>query len=368
MKTLKSKKFFIILLTPFTFLMLQLSDSHHGAVERFYSRAIYPVLYNIFGRLTSLVPFSLAEFVLIVVIILSVYCVIQLIKNMRINKTQREAIFKKFVVNTLCTVSVGYFVWAMIVGFNYQRLTFAEQSGLYMHVRPSSVEELIELSEYLVAAVNESRLHVTEDENGVMVLSASNFATARAAQQTFPKAAEIYPVLSGYVARPKPSLLSELMSWFDIGGVYFPFTFEANVNVHMPDHNIPATMMHELAHFKGFMREDEANFIAYVTGRESGHPDFVYSANLMAMIYTTNALFRVDRDTFWELMEELSPAVQRDLAYSRAYWSRFEGPAAQVTNVVNNVYLRANNQPSGVRSYGQMVDLLLAEWRAKGRL
>jgi len=43
----------------------------------------------------------------------------------------------------------------------------------------------------------------------------------------------------------------------------FPFTFEANVNVDIPPYQIPSTMLHELSHLRGFMREDEANFISY---------------------------------------------------------------------------------------------------------
>lgn len=53
------------------------------------------------------------------------------------------------------------------------------------------------------------------------------------------------------------------MSYLDISGIYCPFTFEANVNVHMNDVLIPVTMCHELSHLSGYMREDEANFIAF---------------------------------------------------------------------------------------------------------
>ena len=46
--------------------------------------------------------------------------------------------------------------------------------------------------------------------------------------------------------KPKPVLFSEVMSYLDISGIYCPFTFEANVNVHMNDVLIPVTMCHEL--------------------------------------------------------------------------------------------------------------------------
>lgn len=62
---------------------------------------------------------------------------------------------------------------------------------------------------------------------------------------------------------PKPVANSWLMSRAQLTG-QFTFTYEANINILAPDYTIPATICHELAHTRGFMREDEANFIAYL--------------------------------------------------------------------------------------------------------
>ena len=61
----------------------------------------------------------------------------------------------------------------------------------------------------------------------------------------------------------------------------------------------------------------------------------------------------------------MSDDVQRDLAADGAYWDQFEGPVAQVSNQVNDSYLKANEQEDGVKSYGRMVDLLLADYRQR---
>ena len=58
------------------------------------------------------------------------------------------------------------------------------------------------------------------------------------------------------------------MSYANIGGMFFPFTMESNINVDNPFFVVPWTMAHELAHQCGFMREDEANFIAYLACKE----------------------------------------------------------------------------------------------------
>ena len=93
------------------------------------------------------------------------------------------------------------------------------------------------------------------------------------------------------------------MSYLDITGVFFAYTFEANVNVDVPDYSIPATMGHELSHLRGYMREDEANFLGYLCCRESSHPDLRYSAAMLAFTHATNQLFRQDPEAAQEIFD-----------------------------------------------------------------
>ena len=62
----------------------------------------------------------------------------------------------------------------------------------------------------------------------------------------------------------------------------------------------------------------------------------------------------------------LSEAVCTDRRERAAYLKRFEGPVAEASNAANNAYLKANQQTDGTKSYGRMVDLLLAEARGEG--
>ena len=87
-----------------------------------------------------------------------------------------------------------------------------------------------------------------------------------------------YPQLDGYYPYPKPLINSRLLSVQQLCGIYSPFTIEANYNREMPYYNIPHTICHELSHLKGFMREDEANFIGYLACIGSDSPDFATAA------------------------------------------------------------------------------------------
>ena len=43
----------------------------------------------------------------------------------------------------------------------------------------------------------------------------------------------------------------------------------------------------------------------------------------------------------------------------REFWKRYEGKIDDISNEINNTYLKANGVSEGVKSYGKMVDLLL---------
>ena len=58
--------------------------------------------------------------------------------------------------------------------------------------------------------------------------------------------------------------------------------------------------------------------------------------------------------------------VVGNFADNNAYWAQFEDQViAQVSETVNDAYLKANNQQDGTQSYGRMVDLLLADFRQR---
>jgi len=352
-----------VLLIPFCVLLTGLAQANPHTVERLYSRGAYPVISGALGRLFGFLPFSVSEFLVFIVaagaLVWLIYGVSQIIR-----KKEKNRRLLAMLADAGCVLGVGYFLFIMLCGLNYHRVTFAEQSGL--DIRPSSVAELAAVYAELVEQANELRPLVAENENGVMVFGPNTaYDMAKIAPEGMARAAGAYPVLGGFTPKPKPVLASRLMSAIDIAGIYIPFTFEANVNAHVPHFNIPFSMMHELAHFKGFMREDEANFIAFIACRETGDVSYRYSGTVIALIYCGNALFSANPDLYRQISAELSEAVLRDFADNRAYWRQFESPVSDFAVMVNNAYLKTNLQADGVQSYGRMVDLMLADYRAR---
>ena len=113
------------------------------------------------------------------------------------------------------------------------------------------------------------------------------------------------------------------------------------------------------------MREDEANFIAYLAGMNSDNLEIMYSSTMLALIISGNVLYGQDVDLYFELSDIYSDGINKDIRAQTEYWSKYEDTViSTVSTKINDTYLKANAQADGVKSYGRMVDLLLAKYRA----
>jgi hypothetical protein len=341
-----------------------LGHRYPDITERFFSRGLYVLFKETYGRVFGLLPVSAAQFLIFLLPAGAIYYIALVLRRIITDPPNRKQNIKRFAANAACTAGVVWFSFAMLCGINYARVSFAIPAGL--EIRPSSAAELTALCDELSEKLAVSAANVTRDGEGRMVHSAgSYYALAQNARNAFNKAASEYPILGGFTPLPKPVIYSRLMSYANIVGIYVPFTMEATVNTDIPDYAIPSTMTHELAHFKGYMREDEANFIAYLACILSGDPDFIYSGQMLAFVHASNQLRQVNDMEYRRIMENLSDAVWFDFQANRAYWQQFEGPVAEFSTNVNDSYLRQNRQFDGVQSYGRMVDLLLADYRKR---
>ncbi|WP_312642025.1 DUF3810 domain-containing protein [Hydrogenoanaerobacterium sp.] len=363
---LKQRRVWLLLLLPISVLITLLAKGVPAVAEQVFARGIYRWMSQAMSAVTGLLPFSLLEFGIIALILILIVFLCKLIHKLAKNKEQREEITKRAALNLFCVVSVVYFIFTVLCGVNYYRYPFSHYSGLA--IQPSSVEELYALCTELAQQANTLRTQISqEDANGVTRVFGEGYRpVAEQARQAMKALAEEYDVLKGYYPRPKQVLFSTFMSRTEITGIYSPFTMEANVNVAATEYTIPATMCHELSHLRGFMREDEANFIAYLGCLASDDIRFQYSGTMLALVYAGNQLFRQDLQLYQQLQATYNDGVTRDLDADYYYWLQFEDTIiSAVSNTVNDTYLKANSQTDGVKSYGRMVDLLLALRRSK---
>ncbi len=326
-------------------------------VEPVFARGVYPLLGGRLGCLARLVPISLGE---AIVFALLGWLTVALWRLTR--SRERRPRLRRLARAVLPAAGTLYLAFLLLWGLNYQRQPFAVSAGL--EVRPSSLDELAALGAILVDEANEAREGLPEDGAGVMRLADGKLPALARTEAGFRRAASLYPVLAGCPSRPKPLLTSTVFSWLGITGIYFPFTGEPMFNVTLPDPELPFAAAHEIAHQRGFAREDEANYLGYLACRLHPDPDFRYSGRLAASVYAANALAALDRKAGERLEARRSAGVRRDLAALVAWAERYRGPAERVSQRVNDAYLRSQGEAQGVGSYGRVVDLLLAERRA----
>ena len=136
--------------------------------------------------------------------------------------------------------------------------------------------------------------------------------------------------------------------------------WEANINICAPAPSLPSIVAHEMAHQRGYARENEANFISFLACVYNPYTEFKYSGFLLALTYSMNALRKEDLISYKNLITLYSDGLSRDITYINKFWKRYEGPIEKFSTDVNNAYLKANNQKDGIKSYGKMVDLLIA--------
>lgn len=318
---------------------LQLVARQADGFGQWYAAKIYPVIVSVFGNLCGLFSCSVAE--------LGIYLLIVgfLIYGVR---HYREG--GRILSRTMFIVSLLAFSYTANCGVNYYRRPFS--SYLNMEVRNPSVEELEDMCLYLTDMVNQT-------VNGIPY----NKTWRGEARDAMKRLGETYPELGGFYPLPKPVLVSRILSVQQLSGIYSPFTVESNFNRDMTAYNIPLTMCHELSHLKGFMREDEANFIGYLACIQSEDRAFQYSGYLLGWIYATDTLAEHNMDKYTQLYRRLNPDVLKHLRENSEFWSRFDGKVAEASNMLNDTYLKLNDQKDGVRSYGRMVELMLAYYR-----
>ena len=340
-----------------------LAAGHPAATERVYTRSLYPRLSSIVSAATGWIPFSVAEALLLAGLALLGGRALSAVRRRRSGRPRPPLAPGIARLATLAAAVVLAF--DLLWGLNYDREAVA--ALLAYDTSPARPEELVSLAAELIAEAERLRAGLPEDDRGALRLDDGRRGAMRRAVRGFAA-----PDLGGLPlpptgGRPKLVLLSPLLSYAGIAGVFVPFTGEANVNATLPDCELPFTAAHELAHQKGYAREEEANYVGYRACR--GHPDrdFQYSGTFRAALYALAALGRADRAAYGRLRATLPPPLRRDLAALAAWRARYASPLGDVQERINDAYLKTQGQREGVQSYGRMVDLLLAERRAATR-
>ena len=338
------------------FLFLPSVFSNYPKEAEYYARHIFPVLSKPLVFFASLLPFSLTEILLYILVIgLPVGGVFLLIRFIK-SKNKLDFVTRFFFSFSIFFLVLS-FAFSSMMGMNYSRYPLSDR--LFPEKRERSKEELLEVTMWLAEMTSELRLLQAEDEHGIMTLDSSLSAALVEGSTAMNAAAEVFPILAGNDAKGKSVMISKYWSYTGITGMYMPFLGEANVNTDVPAIGLLHTICHELSHIRGIAREQDANLAGFLACIYSPRVDFQYSGYQFAYVYCASDLYRADEEAYAKVAALISDGVWRDWANRTSYWKQFEGPVQEVSTQVNDTYLQANRQKEGVLSYSMVTELIV---------
>lgn len=351
--------FLSLIFIPVLIVINKILKSYPDFVEKYYTNGFFKAVSGVYGFLTNLIPVSLIE---IVIIIYPVILIILFIRAYRrATVTNRAYPLIRYLSGLCAAITVMFAVFSFGLSFNYNRPLAGKL--LSLNTENPTKEELSAAFSYTVERLSEITKKIEYNEKGVSSYKGF-FKMSRQGALAFSKLSEQSPVFSGARVRPKPAFISSIaMNYLGITGVYSPFTNEANVNILFPDFSLPQTMCHEIAHLRGFMREDEAEYIGYLACVLSDDRYFNYSGYMYAYNSIGNALYKTDKTLYSELAKKTPSAVLTEWKNYFDYSEKFEGKITELATKANNTYLKIQGQKEGVISYSNSIKLIIGQMR-----
>ena len=343
------------ILAAITWALTQMAAKYTTLVDRIYpylTRTIQNFLAQWSGGVDFLV-WQLAVVLLIVAVLASLVLVIVLRKNL---------------IQWLGWVLSGaMLIWLLhtgAYGLNYYAGPLADD--LRLNVSEYTLQELEEATIYYRDQANALAAQMDRDSSGDLVFPDFDALAAQAGDGfetlTYDHS---FSVFAGDTTPVKELDWADMYTSMGITGVTMPLTGEAAVNARIPVVALPFTMCHEMAHRMCIAVERDANFAAFLACSFNEDPVFQYSAYFMAYRYCYNALASVDGQEAAVAAARIAAGVEDQLAhdlngYSTFFWENQSESATNLANTVNDAYIKTSGDESGVRSYGQVTDLLVS--------
>ena len=303
--------------------------------------------------ITAPFPFAVWEVLLALIVLLALYFLVR-------NLAQKRGFFC-WLAGVILLVSVLVFGFVGLWGLNHFGPTVAQRVGLEV-AGGYTKDQLIDTVEYMAGQAGYWADQVERDENGDLAIDYPSMA--KQAGEGYRILARQNAFFAGSDAPVKKLLVDEAFSYMGITGIFVPFTGESGVNLDAYNASVPYTMCHELAHRLTVAPEDEANFCAFLACIENDDPAFQYSAWYSAFVYTYNALHRVDREAAYAIWDTMSERLRQDCRNANDHYDKYEGEVQEAAQKVNDTYLKVFKEESGIQSYGEVADLLIA-WYLK---
>lgn len=308
------------------------------------------------ATLTSSLPFSLFEIVIYSLVPIVIAVILFAVRAFR---RGRAKLFLLRLTSALLLIYSGHLV---ALGFAYNTTTLQSKLSL----TPVEVTEE-RLASAMITLRDEANALAPECD-GTLGYTSSGYTLVGMSEKicdSYATLSDKYSFIPDFYSNVKGVGFSTGLSYLGLTGIYTYYTGEANVNTQYPDYKLVFTSAHELAHQRGILRENEANFMAYLVLRSSDDQYLRYSAALNMYQYVASALYSTNRELYYDIASGLCDSARLDIRRSSeitlTYGDTF---IADISDFVNDLFLKSNGT-EGVVSYGLVVRLTLSYLEGK---
>jgi hypothetical protein len=316
-------------------------------VERVYTRGWYLSLQPILTSISSLIPIAFLD---LLILALASWAAWRVLSALRAPRGGRRQALVRTVASLAAAAAALYLTFLALWGLNYRRLPLDAQVDFARERVTSAAVQAV-----ATRSVNEiNRLYspAHADPAATLTLQAvrTRLAPAFAQAQRDLGAARL-----ATPARPKHSLLSPFFRWATVDGMVNPFGLEVLINPDVLPIERPFVIAHEWAHLAGWARESEASYVGWLTCLK-GDGAARYSAWVSLYLHLRGDVAREARA---RLDAALAAGPRRDFEAIRARLERGLPVVRRGSWRVYDTFLKANRVDEGVRSYDEVVTLVV---------
>ncbi|WP_188051219.1 DUF3810 domain-containing protein [Flavobacterium sp. GP15] len=324
-------------------------------VEHYYSNGIYPIISKIERIILGIIPFSIGDILYFVLIILGIKWLFAKRKTWKLD-------WKNNILAVLSFLSIFYFCFHLLWGFNYYRQPLFEKMSIE---RDYSDADLLAFTKKIIAKTNAVHNLITKNDGLKVIVPYSQ-------EQVFKMSLNGYKMLSNQYAffdykNPsiKKSLFSLPLTYMGFGGYLNPFTNEAQVNYLGPMYSFPMTTNHEMAHQMGFASESECNFIGFLACVNNEDYYIQYSGYSNALRYCLGNWYARDEKVYDELLKTVHPGILKNYKESELFWKQYDTIIDKGFHAFYDQFLKANQQQDGLESYSKFVNLMVNYYKER---
>ncbi|MGB3343832.1 MAG: DUF3810 domain-containing protein [Aequorivita sp.] len=339
----------LALLLPIQIVFLQILKHFPEFVEKYYSLGLYPILSKISRYLFGWIPFSIGDVFYLLIGIVAIRWIYKNFYRLRLQPL-------RVLIDITATVSVVYFMFHILWGFNYYRLPLHKSLNLDSDY---SYGELLKTTERFIEKSNSLHRQLGYPDSVKIDLPYTQAEVFERTLNGYQNLEKEFPKLSYGPRSIKKSGWSLGLTYMGYSGYLNPFSGEAQVNNLIKTYKFPVVACHEEAHQIGYAAENEANFIAALATLNNDDPYIQYSGYIFTLRYLVNEVARNDEDKYYELVETINPGILAGYKEMRDFWTSYENPFEVFSKIFWDNFLKASNQSKGILSYNYMVALVV---------